>query len=192
MSNIADIKHPYSILDNRILWVDGDSSYTIKGILDILLSGDTTWKDKYVIDPDDFSVKKINQLENDVNLKSKSDINIPDNLFDWNIPENYINLDVRDLVTQLLKRELENSSLSESEKVVRCNRVKLEFELWERLKMFSLLNVLVYMIDTFNKHNVVWGTGRGSSCCSYILYLIGVHDVDSVKYGLETNDFFRV
>jgi len=47
------------------------------------------------------------------------------------------------------------------------------------------------MVDTFRKNNVVWGVGRGSSVSSYVLYLLGVHRVDSIKYKLNINEFLR-
>jgi len=46
-------------------------------------------------------------------------------------------------------------------------------------------------VNIFEENKVVWGTGRGSSCASYILYLIGIHQVDSVKYDLDLGEFFR-
>jgi DNA polymerase III alpha subunit len=48
-----------------------------------------------------------------------------------------------------------------------------------------------YLVDTLRKNNVVWGVGRGSSVASYILYLIGVHKVDSIKYNLDINEFLK-
>ena len=35
------------------------------------------------------------------------------------------------------------------------------------------------------------GVGRGSSVASYILYLIGVHRIDSIKYNLDWKEFLR-
>jgi len=37
----------------------------------------------------------------------------------------------------------------------------------------------------------MWGVGRGSSVSSYILYLIGVHKIDSIKYDLDYKEFLR-
>ena len=39
------------------------------------------------------------------------------------------------------------------------------------------------------ENKIVWGVGRGSSVSSYILYLLGVHKVNSIKYGLNITDF---
>jgi DNA polymerase III alpha subunit len=37
----------------------------------------------------------------------------------------------------------------------------------------------------------VWGIGRGSSVSSYVLYVLGVHDVDSYAYDLDIGDFLH-
>ena len=39
------------------------------------------------------------------------------------------------------------------------------------------------------KHELVWGVGRGSSVARYVLYLLGVHKVDSLKYNLDIKEF---
>ena len=41
------------------------------------------------------------------------------------------------------------------------------------------------------ENNIVWGVGRGSSVSSYVLYLIGVHKVDSIKYNLDVTEFLK-
>jgi DNA polymerase III alpha subunit len=39
--------------------------------------------------------------------------------------------------------------------------------------------------------NIVWGVGRGSSVASYVLYLLGVHKIDSIYYDLDVEEFLR-
>jgi DNA polymerase III alpha subunit len=70
-------------------------------------------------------------------------------------------------------------------------RVELELELYIKHGMIELLHFMKYLVDTLRKNNVVWGVGRGSSVASYILYLIGVHKVDSIKYNLDINEFLK-
>jgi DNA polymerase III alpha subunit len=48
-----------------------------------------------------------------------------------------------------------------------------------------------YIVDTLRANNVVWGVGRGSSVASYVLHLIGVHKIDSVKYDIPIEEFFK-
>ena len=57
--------------------------------------------------------------------------------------------------------------------------------------MLDLLRWLKYFVDNCSKNNVVWGIGRGSSVASYVLYLIGVHNIDSIKYNLDWHEFLR-
>jgi len=41
------------------------------------------------------------------------------------------------------------------------------------------------------ENKVIWGVGRGSSVASYVLYLIGVHRVNSMYYNLDVGEFLR-
>ena len=41
------------------------------------------------------------------------------------------------------------------------------------------------------KNRVLWGVGRGSRVASYVLYLIGVHRVDSLYYDLPIDEFLK-
>jgi DNA polymerase III alpha subunit len=70
-------------------------------------------------------------------------------------------------------------------------RVTQELELYIKHKMYDILHVMKYIVDTLRANNVVWGVGRGSSVASYVLYLIGVHKVDSFKYNLPIDEFFK-
>ena len=51
--------------------------------------------------------------------------------------------------------------------------------------------ILIYIIETMRKHELVWGVGRGSSVASYVLYLLGVRKVDSLKYNLDIKEFLK-
>ena len=57
--------------------------------------------------------------------------------------------------------------------------------------MMDVLQFLKYMVDTLRENNIVWGVGRGSSVASYVLYLLGVHKVNSIKYDLDPTEFLR-
>jgi len=54
-----------------------------------------------------------------------------------------------------------------------------------------LLRQMKYIVDTLRKHNILWGVGRGSSVASYTLFLMGVHHIDSIKYNIPVNEFFK-
>jgi len=41
------------------------------------------------------------------------------------------------------------------------------------------------------ENRLIWGVGRGSSVASYVLYLLGVHRIDSMYYELDPEEFLR-
>jgi len=70
-------------------------------------------------------------------------------------------------------------------------RLRDELFEFEARGMTNLLRWLKYVVDTARANNIVWGVGRGSSVSSYVLYLIGVHKIDPIKYNLDYRDFLR-
>ena len=70
-------------------------------------------------------------------------------------------------------------------------RTTHELYLYDKYGIIDVLKVCVYIVDTLRKHNIIWGVGRGSSVSSYVLYLIGIHKVDSIKYELDINEFLK-
>ena len=97
----------------------------------------------------------------------------------WQMPEEYKKMDI---VTWLVD-QCKTSEQTE--------RVAEELLLYDERNLIDLLRFLKYMVDVFRKHNVIWGVGRGSSCASYVLYLLNVHRVDSMKYNLYIDEFLR-
>ena len=71
------------------------------------------------------------------------------------------------------------------------DRLISELQLFRDRKMIPMLCAMKYIVDTLRKNNVVWGVGRGCSVASYVLFLLGVHRIDSVKYRLPIEEFFK-
>lgn len=57
--------------------------------------------------------------------------------------------------------------------------------------LFILLKYLKYLVDTMRSNNIVWGVGRGSSVSSYVLFLIGIHRINSLYYDLSIDEFLK-
>lgn len=70
-------------------------------------------------------------------------------------------------------------------------RMKEELKAFQEREMIQLLRYMKYLVDFMREHNIVWGVGRGSSVASYVLYLLGVHKIDSVQYELDWREFLR-
>lgn len=97
----------------------------------------------------------------------------------WFMPKEYQQLDIAEHVLSLCK---------DQDQLQRCGQELLMFQ--ER-NLFDLLKYLKYLVDTMQQHDIIWGVGRGSSVASYVLYLLGVHRVDSIYYDLDINEFLR-
>jgi len=70
-------------------------------------------------------------------------------------------------------------------------RVVEELVLYRERKMEPMLRFMIYLVRVMRENNIVWGVGRGSSVSSYLLFLIGLHSVDAVKYNLDIREFIR-
>jgi len=57
--------------------------------------------------------------------------------------------------------------------------------------MFNLLKYLKYLVDTMRDNNIVWGVGRGSSVASFVLFLMGVHKINSLYYDIPIEEFLK-
>ena len=76
-------------------------------------------------------------------------------------------------------------------KGIEWNRVREEYAEFEKRGLVDLLKYMIYLVDYMRENNIVWGVGRGSSVSSYVLFLIGVHKIDSLKYNLDWREFLR-
>jgi len=134
-------------------------------------------KSLYNIPFDD--VEKFNSMCEQLDIEQL--VNKVDYSKEFNIPQHYKQIDVEQYVRKLAR----NVTLDGQK------RVEMELELFRTRKLFPILQLLIYIVDTLRKHNLVWGVGRGSSVASYCLYLIGVHKIDSVKYNLDIREFLK-
>lgn len=73
----------------------------------------------------------------------------------------------------------------------RVNRLRYEIEIFRLRGLVEIVRLLKYIIDVMTSTGSVWGVGRGSSCSSYILFLMGLHAVDVVLYDIDLHDFIR-
>ena len=100
----------------------------------------------------------------------------------WFMPDKYKKLDIVDYLMEKARKKTHT---------LHYLRTEAELGVYEKRGLFSLLRFLVYLVDTMKESNIVWGVGRGSSVASYVLFLIGTHKVDSVKYELDFNEFLK-
>ena len=97
----------------------------------------------------------------------------------WLMPEEYKKLDIAEHVLNLCSTQAE------------LQRVGEELILFQERDLFDLLRYLKYFLDVMRKNSVLWGLGRGSSVASYVLYLMGVHRINSMYYDLDIREFLK-
>ena len=101
------------------------------------------------------------------------------NQTEWFMPEQYKQLDIAEYVISLCQTDAE------------LQRVGHELLLYQQRGLFDLLRYLKYLVDLMTEHRLIWGVGRGSSVASYVLYLLGVHQINSMYYELDPAEFLR-
>jgi hypothetical protein len=97
----------------------------------------------------------------------------------WFMPDEYKNMDICKWLLDLCRNETE------------LQRTGAELLMYAEYDMLDLLRYLKYFVDTMRANNIVWGVGRGSSVASFVLYLLGIHKVNSITYNLDINEFIR-
>lgn len=130
---------------------------------------------KCLTDPNDISqyLKKIDEerLNYPIPLESINSSN-------WFIPKEYQDMDIETWLVDHCPKE-------------HYDRLIEELVLYRDRNFIPVLKAMKYIVDTLRKNNIVWGVGRGSSVASYVLYLIGVHKIDSIKYSIPIEEFFK-
>lgn len=149
----------------------------------------------YMIDPKRkitkiFSDKKIDfsetlELQNVPEVSTYLSLDLSIEKFDqemqnnWLIPDEYKNMDIAKYILDMCKNDQE------------LQRAGHELILFQEREMFDLLKYLKYLVDTMRKNNIVWGVGRGSSVASFVLFLLGIHKINSLYYDLSIDEFLK-
>lgn len=134
-----------------------------------------------VIDLDQvfLSVENIPKLTQYVDIDSTVDEFDAKMQSNWYMPKEYLELDIAKWVLDQCKNEDE------------LQRAGDELIKFHERNMFVLLQYLKYLVDLMRKNNIVWGVGRGSSVSSFVLYLIGIHRINSLYYDLSIDEFLK-
>jgi len=97
----------------------------------------------------------------------------------WLMPDEYKDMDIARWVL---------AQCADQNELQRCGQ---ELLLFAERDCIELLKYLKYLVDVMRKHNIVWGVGRGSSVASFVLYLIGIHKIHSLRHNLDIAEFLR-
>ena len=168
----------------------GNCLFTTKETLDLIYSGESV--EQMMLDNQTETIRyNENAKHFDIEpILQPMQINMPADEYHkllsntWIIPEEYQQLDI----DEYLAKQLSQRKLSADEYVERMIQEQDEYR---SRNMIEILKYLVYMMDVCKQNNIVTGIGRGSSVSSLVLYLIGTHHIDPIKYSLSYKEFLR-
>ena len=185
----------------------GIPRFSDKDLVNMIYSGHVDKCHVVLCDPSD-DVEKFNKAMRNEGLTELSTyipIDVEQKDFDealqseWFMPDEYKQLNVLNLLQERLQIELK---ISEGEEPLykhwndvlvtpEWQRVSEEYEAFKSRNMLLLLKYMYYLVNFMRENNIIWGVGRGSSVASYILYLLGVHKINSIQFGLDWREFLR-
>lgn len=111
--------------------------------------------------------------------------------FAWKIPAQYLSMDVEQHVLAVFGERLSSLEYSDTQTETAITRVAQELDEFKKRGLTNLLRTIIYVLDKFKETGQVYGVGRGSSCASFILFLLGLHAVDPVKYEVPLEEFMH-
>lgn len=167
--------------------------YNSSHLIEMLYQGHTDAIFSALCDPDDhirkFNAESSSRREPQVNEYTSLDITREE--FDtlcqseWLMPAFYKNLDI----LEYLKENLEN--FDDLDHHTAWPLIEEEVAEFKKRNLENLLRYMIYLVTTMRENNIVWGVGRGSSVSSVVLYVIGIHRINPIKYGLHWKDFLK-
>ena len=165
----------------------GIPRFSNRDLIDMIYSGNADKVHVVLCDQND-DVDKFNEVceEQGINkLQKYIPLDVDEQTFDsvcqseWFMPDEYKNMDISQYLQDKCKTQ---------EELVRYFEEYAEFN---KRGMLPLLRYMIYLVDFMRENDIVWGVGRGSSVASYVLYLIGVHRINSIQFDLDWREFLR-
>lgn len=111
--------------------------------------------------------------------------------FNWKLPEKYLTLNVQEHVSVVFGERLPALAYNHTQTEAATNRLAQELEEFDDRGLNDLLRTIIYVLDRFKETGQVYGVGRGSSCASFILFILGLHVVDPIKFNVPLEEFFH-
>lgn len=97
----------------------------------------------------------------------------------WFYPEELNSLDLKQFFYSLCKTDIEKE------------RVDNELKVYTEKNFDKFLRYCIYLSYVITQNHLVIGCGRGSSCASYLLFLLGLHKVNPIEYNLDIYEFLK-
>jgi DNA polymerase III alpha subunit len=148
---------------------------------------------------DEYAVRKLlegGELPSHIIVGKSDDSDLYDLMYKSNISISEINEEVTpkiicDMHYGDIIDELIGTHRDDTDESLHKDRLAKEIDFFVKSDNMSLLGSIKALIKQFKSDNIVWGVGRGSSCASYVLYLLEVHDVNPILFSIPFSEFSK-
>lgn len=175
-------------LNDRVLRFDGVSIVPPEFVADFFMKGLTPAQLRLLestVETDQFNAQAGDDM---LKLATEEPISFQ---FRWQVPESYLSLNIEEHVSVVFGERLPALAYNHTQTEQAITRVARELEEFSQRGLNDLLRVIIYVLDRFRETGQVYGVGRGSSCASFVLFLLGLHVVDSIKFNVPLEEFFH-
>lgn len=164
----------YDSPSNRYILHNGSSIVTIEDLIDRILKGDQY--EHCLLANEDEDSRKYELVTGRRIIFNELDLEIS-----YTIEEG--DLDV------ILDRIGESDRMNGTDEEL--ERIEQELSFFQEQNKIHLINKLIELIDTFKRDNIVWGVGRGSSCASFLMYVLEVNDVNPIEFDIPFSEMSK-
>lgn len=178
-----------SELKNRLLRFDGVSEIQPEEVTRFLLLG---------VHPTNLRVTSETQEVTQFNAQVSVDESIKlvhDELIQvdqgWQLPDSYQRMDFNWYIIESFNELVPKLKYTPEQLELALDRITIELHEIQNRKLGPFFKTLIYVLDKLQENNVIWGVGRGSSCASYLLFILGLHVVDCVLFEVPMEEFFH-
>lgn len=168
-------------LGNRIIDEQGNVVYFSDALVELLYDGFIPSEILYPQDDPDVTAFNKYSYENidDIYYTIPKSIKpLEERRNEWFYPQKYDEINLSEFFINLCKTVEEK------------DRVNLELQLFQEKGFEKFLRCCIWLSDIIKENNWVSGS-RGSAASSYLLYLLKIHQVDSIKYDLDIHEFLK-
>ena len=176
-------------LNDRVLRFDGVSIVDPENLEGLLLRG--AMPNKLRTTTTTTTVEQYNALVPDHEKIREFELEPILFTYGWLLPPKYLSLDIEEHMSVVFGERLPSLKYDSAQTEIAITRVTLELQKFRERGLYDLLRVIVFVLDRFRETGQIWGVGRGSSCASLILFLLGLHVVDPIKFDVPLEEFFH-
>lgn len=171
-------------LGNRVIDKQGNVVYFNEALVEMLYN-DNIPQD-ILFSEQDCDIKAFNKLSyenfDDVYFKIPTQIkSLSERKNIWFYPPEYDSFPLEDFFLEMVKNKTKKYK----------DRVLQEIALYKEKGMEKFLRFCIYLSVVICEQDLVVGVGRGSSCSSLLLYLLQIHLIDPIQYGLDIKEFLK-